>query len=66
VRYSNAANTEYLAGYTLVNLHAQTLVGKEWTLLLRVDNATDANYQLVKDYLTPGRTLYIGMRWASQ
>lgn len=66
VRYSNAANTEYLAGYTLINLHAQTRVGKEWTLLLRVDNATDAQYQLVKDYATPGRTLYVGLRWAPQ
>ena len=66
VRYSDAANTEYLAGYTLLNLHAQKRVGKDWTLLLRVDNATDANYQLVKDYLTPGRTLFVGMRWAPQ
>lgn len=66
VRYSNATNTEYLAGYALVNLHAQTRVSKEWTVLLRVDNATDAQYQLVKDYATPGRTLYVGLKWAPQ
>lgn len=66
VRFSDAANTMVLPGYVLVSLHAQTRVGKAWSVLLRVDNATDARYQLVSDYATPGRTLFVGLRWAPQ
>jgi outer membrane cobalamin receptor len=29
-----------------------------------VDNATDATYQLAKDYATSTRTLYVGLKWA--
>ena len=66
LRYDDAANTTVLPGYTVVNLHAQTHVTKDWTLLLRVDNATDAVYQLANTYATPGRSLFVGLKWAPQ
>lgn len=66
VRYSDVKNTQVLPGYALINLHAQTRVAKDWTALVRVDNATDATYQLIQDYATPGRTLYVGLKWEPQ
>ena len=45
-RYDDAANTTVLPAYAVLNLFAQNRLGREWSLLLRVDNATDAKYQL--------------------
>jgi vitamin B12 transporter len=66
LRYDDAANTVVLPGYVLLNLHAKTPVSKDWTLLLRVDNASDAQYQLANTYATPGRSLFVGLKWAPQ
>ena len=63
-RYDNAANTEVLGGYGLVNLYASTVIARDWQLLARVDNVGDKKYQLAKGYATPGRTLYVSLRWA--
>ena len=63
-RYDEAANTNLLPGYVLLNLSAQKRLGKEWTVLARVDNATDTSYQLAKDYATSTRTLFVGLKWA--
>ena len=62
--YDNAANTEVLGGYGLVNLYASTVIARDWQLLARVDNVGDKKYQLAKGYATPGRTLYVSLRWA--
>ncbi|MFT4193871.1 TonB-dependent receptor domain-containing protein [Ottowia sp.] len=62
-RYDNAANTTVLGGYGLVNLYASTTLAREWTLLARIDNLGDKNYQVASGYNTPGRTFYLGLRW---
>ena len=64
MRYGNAANTIELAGYGLLNLYAQTKIGKDLTMLLRLDNANDAQYQLANGYATAGRSWYAGLKWA--
>jgi vitamin B12 transporter len=64
LRYNDAANNEVLPGYVLLNLSTQKRLSKEWTALVRVDNATDATYQLAKDYATSSRTLFVGLKWA--
>ena len=63
-RWDNAANTNRLAGYGLFNLHASTTIAREWQLLARIDNLADRDYQLARNYATPGRTFYVGLRWA--
>lgn len=63
-RYNENANTNYLPGYVLLNLVAEKKLGKEWTLLTRVDNATDTQYQVANGYATAGRSLYVGVKWA--
>jgi vitamin B12 transporter len=65
-RYDNAANSTVLSGYSLINLSASTRVGRDWTLLARVDNLADKTYQLANTYATAGRTFFVGLNWAPQ
>ncbi|AYM96041.1 TonB-dependent receptor [Acidovorax sp. 1608163] len=65
-RYDTIANTNVLGGYTLVNLYASTRIARDYTLLARVDNVADKDYQLARTYATPGRTLFVGLKWAPQ
>ena len=65
-RFDTVANTNVLGGYTLVNLYASTRIARDYTLLARVDNLADKDYQLARTYATPGRTLFVGLKWAPQ
>lgn len=38
---TNAANTQSLSGYALVNLRARYMLAPEWSLLARLNNALD-------------------------
>ena len=62
-RWDNAANTNRLAGYGLVNLYASTRIARQWDVLARIDNLGDKQYQLARGYATPGRTVFVGLRW---
>jgi vitamin B12 transporter len=53
-RYTNAANTQHLAGYARLDARVQYRIDPEWRVLLRVNNLLDADYQLVAGYNTPG------------
>ena len=55
-----------LPGYGLLNLNASTTVARDWTFLARLDNAGDKQYQLARTYATPGRQLYVGLKWSPQ
>ena len=65
-RFDNAANTLNLGGYALVNLYASTRIARDYTVLARVDNLGDKDYQLARTYATAGRTVYVGVKWAPQ
>ncbi len=65
-RYDNDTNTKRLGGYSLINLYASTPLSKDWTLLARVNNLADKNYQLANTYTTLGRSFYTAVRWAPQ
>ena len=62
-RWDNTANTRRLGGYGLVNLYASTALARDWQLLARLDNLGDKSYQLARGYATPGRSLFVGLRW---
>jgi len=55
-----------LGGYSLFNLYASTKVGKDLTMLARIDNLADKDYQLANGYNTPGRLVYVGLKWVPQ
>ncbi len=52
-----------LDAYSLVNLSGRYRVRKGTWLEARLENLFDADYQLVKSYNTPGRSLYVGIRY---
>ncbi|MDE2593437.1 MAG: TonB-dependent receptor [Burkholderiales bacterium] len=62
-RFDDVANQNRLGGYALFDGWAQRNLGGGWSVLLRLDNALDHRYQLAKDYSTPGRTGFIGLKW---
>jgi vitamin B12 transporter len=53
-----------LAGYVLTNLTAQWQVRNNLTLLARIENLLDTDYELADNYNTPGRGLYLTVRYA--
>jgi len=63
-RYEDRDNTQVLGGYSLLNLSASTPVAKDWTLLARLDNLADKQYELARTYATAGRSFYLGVKWA--
>ncbi len=65
-RYDNAANTVLLPGYVLWALHADHALARDWRLVARVDNASDAKYQQVGPLATPGRSYFVGVQWRPQ
>ena len=65
-RFDTVANTNVLGGYTLLNLYASTRIARDYTLLARIDNLADKDYQLARTYATAGRTVYVGVKWAPQ
>lgn len=62
--YDFAGNTSVLSGYSLLNLSATMPLNKDWTLLARVDNLADKQYELARTYATAGRSFYVGVKWA--
>lgn len=68
-RYANDANTQSLSGYGLVNFSASTPLTQltpGLTFIARIDNLTDRDYQLIRNYTTLGRTFYAGLKWSPQ
>ena len=62
-RYDDAANTVVLPGYSVYNFYAQTTLGRDWSMLFKLDNATNSGYVLASGYATAGRSLYAVLKW---
>ena len=65
-RFENAANTQRLGGYALLNLTADYRLEKSWTLFARANNLFNKQYELVKDYATAGASVFVGLRYSPQ
>jgi vitamin B12 transporter len=63
-RFDDAANRNTLGGHGLLNLFASYQAAPNWSLLLRVNNATDKHYVLARNYATPGVKVFAGLRYA--
>ena len=57
-----AADRVGLPNYVVANADFTYDLGNRAEAYLRVENLFDAKYQLVKDYATPGRSLFVGFR----
>ena len=66
IRYSGARtdDSNNLAAYTLLDLTATRTLTPDLRLNLRVENATNENYQSIYGYNMPKRGLFVGLRWA--
>ncbi|MFM2083959.1 MAG: hypothetical protein RLY95_777, partial [Pseudomonadota bacterium] len=65
-RFEDAANTIMLGGYGLVNLYGTRKINKDTSFLLRLNNASNHWYQTANTYNTPGRSVFVGVRWEPQ
>ena len=66
---SNSVDSDYqtfnptrLDGYTLVGLRASVTLGRRFELYGRIENLTDAKYEMVSGYGTAGRNAHVGVR----
>ena len=53
-----------LPEYSTLNLGATWALGKELSLLARLNNATDTQYMLANGYNMPGRNLFVSLTWS--
>ena len=60
--FNDSANMTPLDGYEVVDLRASYPLGERFELFGRVENLFDADYTVVKDYNTPGRGAFVGLR----
>ncbi len=64
MRYEDAANTQTMGGYALVNFFVSTQLMAGLSLQARIDNAGDKAYELARAYATAGRSAQVTLRWA--
>ena len=60
--FDNAANSYVLQSYTLVDLRASYPVNDTFEVYGRVENAFDDSYETTRNYGSPGRGIYVGVR----
>lgn len=65
-RYDDAANRTRLGGYGLLNLHATYALSKDWSLFGRWNNVFDKDYELARNYNTPGSSFFVGVRYGAR
>lgn len=63
-RYSSNGERDRLGGYGIVNLFARYAIDRAWSLEGRINNLFDKEYELIKDYNTPGVNVFMGVRYA--
>ncbi len=59
----DAAVTQPLAGYGIVNLRTSWAISKQWTLKGNIKNLGDKDYETVANYNTGGRLFYVGVSY---
>ncbi len=62
-RFNDAANLRPLGGYGLLNLYTSWQVTPDLSLLVRLNNVTDKQYELARFYGTSGRTWFAALRY---
>ncbi len=63
--FDDTANTRRLGGYSVVDLHAQKTLSRDWLLRARIENLLDKEYQTVQSYNSPSRGVFITVTYQS-
>jgi len=62
-RFDDNDNTTALPAFQLFNMWGQRQWNKDFSLLVRLNNAFDNSYQLANNYHTAGRNVFVGVKW---
>ncbi|CAN5132259.1 TonB-dependent receptor [soil metagenome] len=60
--FDNAANTNRIDGYTLVDLRVSYPINDTLEVYGRIENVGDERYETVRNYGAPGRGTFVGVR----
>ena len=63
-RYENAANSQRLAGYVLLDARLGYQLSAAWRVQGRVENLLDSEYQTAATYNQPGRAVHVTLRYS--
>lgn len=63
-RFDNAANTQALDAYSLLDLRADWALAPAWKLGLKLNNAADRAYSTAYGYQQPGREWFLTLRYS--
>ncbi|NUZ06772.1 TonB-dependent receptor domain-containing protein [Piscinibacter koreensis] len=64
-RYEDAANTQRMGGYALLNVFVSKVLVPGLTLEGRIDNVGNKDYELARNYATAGRNGQVTLRWTT-
>jgi len=62
-RFDDSANRNRLGGYGLLNLYTTWQMTPDVSLLVRLNNVADKQYELARNYGTSGRAWFAGLRY---
>jgi vitamin B12 transporter len=60
---SNESPASRLPGYAIVNLSVARALTPEWSVDVRWNNVADREYELIKDFNTPGSNVLVSVKW---
>ena len=61
--FNDAANTQPVDGYTTADLYASYKLNQDWSLQAKVNNLTDKQYETVRGFNQPGRSVFVTLSW---
>lgn len=62
-RFDDAANSQQLSGYSVINARGEYQYNKNWRMTLRIDNLFDRDYQTIRAYPMPSRTVFAQLEY---
>jgi vitamin B12 transporter len=64
--FDDVANTQRVAGFGSLDLRADWVFERDWTLGLRLNNLADKRYETVYGYNQPGRQVFLALRYRAR
>ncbi len=61
--FNDVANLQPIDGYTTADLYADYRINRDWKLQTKVNNLTNKQYETLRGYNQPGRSVYVSVRW---
>lgn len=62
-RFDDTANLVPIAGFTTADIYATYAVTKDWSLQAKLNNIRNAEYETIRGYNQPGRSVMLTLRW---